>query len=50
MKNFWMGVLIGALAMYWFMTQGAGLQDAISDLWARASSPPEPIKATRKVW
>jgi hypothetical protein len=39
-KNFWTGLLLGVLGTYWFLTQGATVQNAMNRWWARASAPP----------
>jgi hypothetical protein len=39
-KNFLVGLLIGVLGTYWFLTQGDTVRDTIGYWWARASAPP----------
>jgi hypothetical protein len=39
-KNFFVGLLLGVLGTYWFLTQGDTVRNAIGDWWARASAPP----------
>ncbi len=40
MRNFWLGAVLGALAMYWYLVYGDVLRDMVSDLWTQASAPP----------
>ncbi len=40
MRNFLMGLLLGTLATYWYLTSANQLRAMIQDLWDRASSPP----------
>ncbi len=47
MKNFLAGLLLGMLATYWYLTDGASVRTTVSDLWERASAPPRPPAARR---
>ena len=40
MRNFLLGLVLGTLATYYYLTQAAELRGMIRDMWARASSPP----------
>lgn len=40
MKDFVVGLLLGLLAMYWYLTQGDTIRMAVESMWARASSAP----------
>ena len=40
MRNFVLGLVLGVLATYWYLTQGDSLRLAVEELWERASSPP----------
>jgi hypothetical protein len=46
MRNFVLGLLLGWLATYAYLTQGEALQAAIGDLWDRASAPPATTPST----
>ena len=46
MRNFVLGLLLGWLATYAYLTQGEALQTAIGDLWDRASAPPASAPST----
>ena len=39
MKNFLMGLLLGTLGTYWYLTQSDYTHDLLAEMWARASSP-----------
>jgi hypothetical protein len=39
-RNFLAGLLLGALGMYWYLTQGDYVRTTVSRYWARASSSP----------
>lgn len=45
MRNFVLGLLLGCLATYWYLTQGDSLRATIGDLWEQASAPPESTPA-----
>jgi hypothetical protein len=40
MRNFLAGLLLGATAMYWYLTQGDFVRMTVSHYWVEASSPP----------
>jgi hypothetical protein len=40
MRNFLLGLLLGSLVTYWYLTQGDTLRGAVADAWDRASAPP----------
>jgi hypothetical protein len=40
MRNFLMGALLGATAMYWYLVHGGMLSATIADIWAEVSAPP----------
>jgi len=44
MRNFLMGLLLGTVATYYYLTGAGELRAAIRDFWARASSPPAHAK------
>jgi hypothetical protein len=39
MRNFVVGVIVGASAVYWYLHTDV-LRDAVADLWAQVSAPP----------
>ncbi len=40
MRNFFMGLLLGTLATYCYLTQMDSVRGMFADWWVRASSPP----------
>jgi len=40
MRNFWLGALMGAMVMYWYLVHGDLVRDMVNDLWSQASAPP----------
>ncbi len=40
MRNFWLGALLGAMTMYWYLVHGDLVREMVNDLWAQASAPP----------
>lgn len=40
MRNFVLGALIGATAMYWYLVQGNTVRATIADIWSEVSAPP----------
>ena len=47
MRNFLFGLLLGVLATYWYLSDGASVRTTVTDLWERASAPPHPPAARR---
>lgn len=43
MKNFLVGLIVGLLSMYWYLTQMDNTRTALGDMWDRASSGPPPV-------
>jgi hypothetical protein len=44
-KNFAVGLLLGVLAMYWYLTQRDYTQSLLVEMWSRASGPPAAPRA-----
>jgi hypothetical protein len=44
-KNFLMGLLLGVLVTYWYLTDGLSVRTTVAELWERASAPPRPPAA-----
>ncbi len=40
MRNFLMGLLLGWLATYCYLTQGDFVRQTVADVWDRVSAPP----------
>lgn len=43
MRNFLLGLVLGVLATYWYLTQADSLRTRLADLWDWASSPPAAV-------
>ena len=44
MRNFMIGLLLGTLGTYYYLTQANELRATVWDFWVRASSPPAHAK------
>ena len=40
MRNFLVGLLLGVLGTYWYLTQMAYTQSLLAEMWGRASRAP----------
>ena len=40
MRNFLVGLLLGVLGTYWYLTQMAYTQSLLAEMWVRASRAP----------
>lgn len=49
MKNFVMGLLLGVLGTWWYLTNGGTVRTSVEDWWERASAPPPSQRALRDV-
>jgi hypothetical protein len=47
MKNFLLGILVGASATYVYLTQLETLQATLDQLWLKASAPPPVTRPAR---
>jgi len=47
-KNFLIGLFVGVVCTYWYLTQGDYVRSELGRWWARASAPPSTVERSAR--